>query len=180
MVGALLLSACTAVAVRDAIERSTTDVLIPGGEWREAFQFTAPPGSTDLFELRWNFRAGATDVVTGWQVTSTSEYDEARFAEGPSTDLVNEAIRAAAGENCTEVDPDASLQLCTFPSEFARGGVNAYLVRLLLDQILVIGYNNLSGDRTSYNPDALESRFINADFFLTDLSEAEEYLVSVF
>ena len=178
---ALAVAACTPGAVNDAIERSSADLLVPGDEWRDSFEFTAPPGSTDLYQLRWNFRAGATDVVTGWQVATTSTFDETRFADGPGTDLVAEAMRAASGDGCTEIEADPRLQLCLYPAEFARGGVNAYLVRAVEGQTLVIDYNNLPGDRTQYNPDALEARFIATDFDSTPLEDTvDQYLVTVF
>jgi len=181
LVMTLVASACTAGAVNDAIERSSADLLVPSEEWRDAFEFTAPPGSTDLYQLRWNFRAGATDVVTGWQVTSNSTFDETRFSEGPGSDLVAEAIRAASGDGCTVIETDSTLQLCLYPAEFARGGVNAYLVRSVEGHTLVIDYNNLTGDRTVFNPDDLAARFITADFDPMPLADiVDDYLVTVF
>ena len=168
-------------AVDDSLERSTTPLLVPGGEWRDAFEFTAPPGATDIYQTQWNFRAGATDVVTGWQIASTSTYDQARIAEGPGQELVDEALRAARGEGCVVADPTFELQLCTYPAEFARGGVNAYLVRLLQNQILVVNYNNLNGDRTAYAPESLEAQFITADFDPIPIDgDIDPYLVYIY
>ncbi len=178
----LLLAACSQrSAVDDALDRSTAPLLVPTGEWRDGFEFTAPPGATDLYQLQWNFTAGATNVVTGWQIASTTAYDEAMLAEGPGQELVDEALRAARGEQCTMADPAFELQLCLFPAEFARGGVNAYLVRLVQDHILVIGYNNLNGDRTTYSPQALEARFITADFEAIPIDgDIDPYLVYIY
>ena len=168
-------------AVNDSLERSTAPLLVPTGEWREEFEFTAPPGATDLYQLQWNFRAGATDVVTGWQIASTTSYDQALLAEGPGQELVDEALRAARGDQCVVADAAYDLQLCTYPAEFARGGVNAYLVRLVENQIVVINYNNLNGDRTVYSPEALEARFITADFEPTPIDGAiDDYLVYIY
>ena len=180
LVMTLVATACTAGAVNDAIERSSVELLVPGAEWRDSFEFTAPAGSTDLYQLRWNFRAGATDVVTGWQVAASSSFDETRFSDGPGSNLVAEAIRAASGDGCETTD-DPTLQLCLYPAEFARGGVNAYLVRAVEGQTLVIDYNNLPGDRTVFNPEALEARFIAADFDPIPLADTlDDYLVTVF
>lgn len=177
----LLLSACQQAAVDDAIERSTAPVLVPTGEWRDSFEFTAPPGSTDLYQLRWNFSPGATDFVTGWQIASTTSYDQAAIAEGPGQELVDEALRAARGEDCVVADSSKDLQLCDYPAEFARGGVNAYLVRLVDDHILVIDYNNLEGDRTTYDPASLEARFVNAAFEAIPVDGAiDAYLVYIY
>lgn len=178
----LLLGACRQKdAVNDSLERSTAPLLVPMGEWRDGFEFTAPPGATDLYQLQWNFRAGATDVVTGWQVASTTTYDQALINEGPGQELVDEALRAARGDGCVVADAALELQLCTYPAEFARGGVNAYLVRLVENHILVIGYNNLNGDRTVYSSQALEARFITADFEPTPIDgNIDDYLVYIY
>ena len=151
------------------------------GTWRDAFAFTAPPGSTDLYQLRWNFRPGVTDLVTGWQVAETSTYDETAISEGPGQTVVDEALRAARGENCEIADAEAGLQLCAYDAEFARGGVNAYLVRLVENQILVIDYANVGGDRMAYNPDSLEAQYLNASFESIPIDEAaDEYLVYIY
>lgn len=177
----LLVSCGQRGAVEDSLDRSTTPLLVPTGEWRDGFEFTAPPGATDLYQLQWNFTAGATDVVTGWQIASTTSYDQALIAEGPGQELVDEALRASRGEECVVADVDLELQLCAYPSEFARDGVNAYLVRLVENQILVIGYNNLNGDRTVYSPLALESRFIAGDFEPIPIdSDIDRYLVYIY
>jgi len=178
----LLLASCgQQAAVDESLARSTAPLLVPMGEWRDGFEFTAPPGATDLYQLQWNFEAGATDVVTGWQIASTTVYDQALIAEGPGQELVDEALQAARGEGCTVADVELELQLCTFPAEFARDGVNAYLVRLVENQILVIGYNNLNGERTVYSPQALESRFIAADFEPIPIDgDIDPYLVSIY
>ena len=182
MIAMLLLGSCgQRGAVADSLSRSTAPLLVPTGEWRDGFEFTAPPGATDLYQLQWNFQAGATDVVTGWQVASTTAYDQALLAEGPGQELVDEALRAARGDGCVIADPAFDLQLCTYPAEFARGGVNAYLVRLVENQILVIGYNNLGGDRTTYAPQSLEARFITADFDQLPIDgDIDPYLVYIY
>lgn len=177
---ALLATACQQRGVNDALERSSAPILVPSGEWQEAFEFTAPPGATDLYQLRWNFAPGATDVVTGWQIASTTNYDQAAFAEGPGESLVDEALRASRGEDCQVADAAMELQLCMYPAEFARGGVNAYLVRLIQNHILVIDYNNIDGDRTLYDPDALEARFIAAEFDAVPIDgDISDYLVYI-
>lgn len=176
-----LAGGCTKGAVDDAVARSTAPLLVPMGTWRDAFEFTAPPGSTDLYQLQWNFRPGRTDLVTGWQVASTTTYDETAMTEGPGQAVVDEALRAARGEGCTVPDRAAGIQLCVYDAEFALGGVNAYLVRLVDNHILVVDYSNLDGERTIYNPDSLEARFINADFESVPIEQAaDDYLVYIY
>lgn len=176
-----LVAGCTESAVNASLERSTAPLLVPQGEWTEQFDFTAPPGSSDLYQLRWNFRAGATDVVTGWQVASSTTYDAAALAEGPGQEIVDEALRAARGEGCTIADRSTGLQHCTYDAEFARDGVNAYLVRLLQNHILVIDYTNPAGSRLDYNANSLDAQFINADFEPVPIDSAiDEYLVYIY
>lgn len=180
MVGVLLIGGCQQRAVDQAIERSSAPLLVPAGEWTDEFRFTAPPGSTDLYQMRWNFRPGRTDLVTGWQVSSSTDYDETSLTEGPGQDLIDEALRAARGEDCDTVDAALEVQLCTYPAEFARGGVNAYLVRLVQNRILVVDYVNIDGDRAEYDPDSLEARFLAADFTPVPIDgDIDEYLVTV-
>jgi len=153
----LALASCQQAQVDQALDRSSAEILVPEGLWRQSFDFSAPAGSTDLYTFRWNFSPGATDVVVGWQVSATSEYERAN-------DLVVEALRAARDDTCTAVDDQTNLALCLYDAEFARDGVNAYLVRPMEGQVLVVDYINLDGDRLTYNPEALEAEFINASF----------------
>ncbi len=181
MAAVLLCAACTGQAVNDALERSTAPLLVPQGEWTAEFRFTAPPGSTDLYQFRWNFQPGRTDLVTGWQVASTTNYDETAITQGPGQSVVDQALRAARGEDCEIADAGLDVQLCTYPSEFSRGGVTAYLVRLEQNQVLVVDYLNIDGDPMIYSPDSLEARFLAAEFTAIPLDGAiDDYLVTIY
>ena len=177
----LLLAGCTQNAVDASLERSSAPLLVPQGEWTDAFEFTAPPGATDLYQLRWNFRPGALDFVTGWQIAVTTSYDEAKLAEGPGQEVVDEALRAARGDGCTVADAAAGVQHCTYDAEFGLDGVNAYLVRLVENHVLVIEYKNPTGSRLDYNPDTLDARFITADFDPVPIDgNIDDYLVYIY
>jgi hypothetical protein len=165
VLAAVLFVSCQQQAINAAIERSSAPVLVPTGDWRGGFEFTAPPGSTDLYQFRWNFRAGATDIVAGWQVATTSSHGGTSMAEGPGQDLLDEVTQAArGGQECELVDAERQLRLCLYPAEFARDGVNAYLVRPIDDHVLVVDYLNLDADRRTYNPTSLEARYLAGDF----------------
>lgn len=187
MAAALLLlslgaAACQGRAVDAALERSTAPLLVPQGTWTEDFRFTAPPGSTDLYQFRWNFRPGRTDLVTGWQVSATSGYEPAAIAEGPGQDVVDQALRASRGDGCEIADPELDIQICSYPSEFSRGGVTSYLVRLEQDHLLVVDYLNIDGDPMDYNAESLEARYLSADFVTVpiDGDEIDDYLVVIY
>ena len=181
-IAALVLIGCSpGGSVQDALDRSTARLLVPTGQWRNDFEFTAPAGSTDLYEMRWNFRPGATDLVIGWQIASTSTAGAGAIETGPTREPAVEALAAATADDCEVVDPAAGIRLCSFPAEFARGGANFYLVRDLAahaDRTLVIEYLNIDGDRNEYNPQALEARFIQADFEAVPIDgNIDDYLV---
>jgi|GEM_PF-1876747 len=177
----LVATSCQQAGVNESMERSTTPLLVPTGEWREAFEFTAPPGATDLYQTRWNFSPGSTLSVSGWQIASSTSYDETLMTDGPGQELVDEALRASRGEGCVIGDPDSGIQLCAYEAEFALGGVNAYLVRLEQNQILVINYSNLGGERTTYNADSLEARYLTADFEAIPVDgDTDDHLVYIY
>lgn len=176
----LLLGCGSKQGVNDAIDRSTAPVLVPTGEWRRAFEFTAPPGSTDFYHLRWNFSAGATDIVNGWQLGPTASRGKASAEAGAEPGPAAQAFRAALDDRCEEVDAAAGIRLCSYPFEFARGGANVYLVRDIADRILVIEYLNIDGDRNEYNPEALGARFISATFDEVAIDgDLSDYLVYI-
>ena len=77
-------------------------------------------------------------------------------------DEVTQAARG--GQDCELVDAERQLRLCLYPAEFARDGVNAYLVRPIDDHVLVVDYLNLDADRRTYNPTSLEARYLAGDF----------------
>lgn len=155
-----------------AMQRSTAPVLVPQGQWQSKFDFTAPAGSTDLYEFRWNFRPGATDAVVGWQV-STEGASLELVTQGSSDALVAEVLRAATDDTCDTVGEAAvGLRLCSYPAEFARNGVNAYLVRDFRDKIMVVDYINIDGHRGDFNPDAVEAQFISSGFASVALEDA--------
>lgn len=176
---ALLLLGCSNKgAVDAAIERSTAPVLVPTGEWRRSFDFTAPSGSTDHYQMRWNFSAGATDIVNGWQLGPTASIgtENAEYGSGPSP--AAHAQLAALDDRCGMVDQPAGIRLCSYPAEFARGGANVFLVRDIFDRVLVVEYLNIDGDRSEYNPDALGARFITASFEAMAIDgDLSDYLV---
>lgn len=179
VVALTLLGCSTERGVNDAIDRSTAPLLVPTGQWRNAFDFTAPSGSTDVYQFRWNFSAGATDIVSGWQIGPTG---------GRGTDFVrtesdpySEARRATLDDGCDVVDQEFGVRLCSYPSEFARGGANMYLVREVGERNLVVEYLNIDGDRNEYNPGALGVRFITADFDLVPIDgDISDYLVYIY
>lgn len=181
-VGLFATTACQGQAVDAALERSTAPLLVPQGSWTEEFRFTAPPGSTDLYQFRWNFRPGRTDLVTGWQVASSGDYDAAVIAEGPGQAVVDQALRASRGDGCEVADPELGIQLCSYPSEFSRGGVTSYLVRLEQNHVLVVDYLNIDGDPMIYDADSLEAQYLRAEFAAVaiDAPEIDDYLVVIY
>lgn len=178
-VAALLLLGCTERGVNDAIDRSTAPLLVPTGQWRNAFDFTAPPGSTDVYQFRWNFEAGATDIVSGWQLGPTGGMGKGfvRTESDPYTD----SLRATLDDRCDVVDQESGIRMCSYPAEFARGGANVYLVRELGERSLVVEYLNIDGDRNEYNPAALGVRFITAEFEVVPIDgDISDYLVYIY
>jgi hypothetical protein len=186
VIGAMLIfGACQKNAVRASLARSTAPLLVPADPWRAAFDFTAPPGATDLYSFRWNFGVGATDSVAGWQVGPAAMYEAPRLTEAPGEKEVAEVLRAATDPDCAVVDAQSEIRLCSYPAEFELGGVSANLVRSItaggVTQTLVVTYVNRGADRSSYNPESLEARYLAASFDPMPIDgDIGDYLVYIY
>ena len=184
VVAMVAFGACQRRAVNAAIERSTTPILVPAEPWNADFDFTAPPGTTNLYLFRWNFDVGATDAVTGWQVGPGADFDPPSLVEAPGEAEVQRILTAANDAECPVVDSNNQTALCTYPAEFELGGVHAFLVRPMPigeGSTLVVEYVNRGGDRGTYNPDALEARYAAADFAALAIDgDLSDYLVAIY
>jgi len=174
----LMASACSAFhsgarTTRAQAAKSDSELLVPVGEYREAFEFRMYDGMVNTYQLHY-FLAGGDSGVDGQQLNTASEWNTSEFG----AEQMQHFATLAQDDGCETVDQALSIKLCVYEDD-GMGYPGSALVRTFDintgESAIVLNYReNPPSGLDTFDPDSIEAKFISSEFEAVPIAEATE------